>query len=154
MHGTGHWQLEGMSNPPPKSLKDLIFCWLLLGLFPEFSVADGYWSLDPKDSSWAAVHECPDLECCSPGSRYFSFIQQDRFYCGVEDPDLDVDGQVRWGPLTGVIGSVLGLVGLGVIERLIYNFYPSVAVCTTEQSHPWDSLVCCWSDKQPANKQT
>ena len=37
-HGTGHWLLEGVSNPFPAPLGDLIFCLLLLGLFPEFSV--------------------------------------------------------------------------------------------------------------------
>ena len=30
-------------NPPPASREDFSFCWLLLGPFPEFSVADGLW---------------------------------------------------------------------------------------------------------------
>ena len=43
---TGHWLSEGVSNPSPAPLEDFIFCWLLLGPFPEFSVADG---LRPSD---------------------------------------------------------------------------------------------------------
>ena len=39
-----------------------------------------------------------DLLCRSRGSPCFSSIQQDRFDCGVKDPDFDVGGQVRRGP--------------------------------------------------------
>ena len=85
-----------MSNPSPESLWEFIFCWLLLGPFPKFSVADGLRPSDPKDSSKAGVDECLDLlQCCSRDSPCFSSIQQDRFYCGVKDLDVDADGQVR-----------------------------------------------------------
>ena len=58
-----------MSSPCPASLEDRIFCWLLLGPFPEFSAADGLRSLDPKDSSKVGVDECLDLfQCRSRGS--------------------------------------------------------------------------------------
>ena len=62
--GTGHWLSEGVSNPSPVSLEDLIFCWLLLGPFSEFSFADGLRPSDPKDSSMAGVDECLDLLQC------------------------------------------------------------------------------------------
>ena len=52
---TGHWLSEGAFSPSPASLEDVIFCWLLLGPFPEFSVADGLRPSDPKDSSTASV---------------------------------------------------------------------------------------------------
>ena len=85
-----------MPYPSPASVEDFILCWLLLGLFPEFSVADGLKPSDPKDSSKAGVDECLRLlQCCSRGSPCFSSIQQDRFDCGVKYPDFDVDGQVR-----------------------------------------------------------
>ena len=77
--------LEGMSNPSPLSLEEFIFCRLLLGSFPEFFVADGLRTSDPKDSSKAGVDECLDLlQCRNRGSPCFSFIKQDRFYCGVK----------------------------------------------------------------------
>ena len=43
-----------LSNP---SSEDLICRWLLLGLFPEMSVADGLRPSHPKDSSEAGVDE-------------------------------------------------------------------------------------------------
>ena len=47
----------------------------------------------------AGVDERLDLlQCCRHGSSRFSSIQQDRFYCCVEDPDFDIDVQVRLGP--------------------------------------------------------
>ena len=96
MCGTGHWLLEGVSNPSQASLEDFSVCWLLFGLFREFSVADGLSPWDPKDSSKESVDDCLDLlQCRSRGSPCFSSIQQDRFYCCVKDPDFDVDGQVR-----------------------------------------------------------
>ena len=96
---TGHWLLEGVSNPFLASLEDFIFCWLLLVPFPEFSVADGLRPLDPKDFSKAGVDECLYLfQCHSHGSPCFSSKQQHRFYCGAKDPYYDVDGQVWWGP--------------------------------------------------------
>ena len=97
MCDTGHWLSEGVSDPSPVSLEDFIFCWLF-GLFPEFSVANGLRSSDPKDSSMAGVDECLDLpQCRSHGSPCFSSLQQDRCYCGVTDPDFDVDGRFRCG---------------------------------------------------------
>ena len=96
MCDTCHWLLEGVSNPSPASVEDFIFCCLLLGPFPELSVADGLRPSDPKDSSEAGVDECLDLlQCRSHDSPCFSSVQQDRFYCGVKDPDFDVDGRVR-----------------------------------------------------------
>ena len=93
---TGHCLSESVSNLYPVSLEEFIFCWLLLGLFPQFSVADGLRPSDLKDSSEAGVDECLDLLLChSCGSPRFSSIQQDRFHCGVTDPDFDVDGQDR-----------------------------------------------------------
>ena len=93
---TGHWLSEGESNPSPASVEDFIFCWLLLGPFPEFSVADGLRSSDPKGSSKAGVDKCLDLlHCRSYDSPCFSSVQQDRFYCGVKDTDFDVNDQVR-----------------------------------------------------------
>ena len=75
---TGHWLSGGgggggggVSNPTPASLENFIFCWLLLGPFPDL------------------------LQCCSRGSPRFSSIQRERFCCGVGDPDFDVHGQVR-----------------------------------------------------------
>ena len=53
--------LEGVSNLSPASLDDFIFCWLLLGLFPEFFVANDLRPSHPKDSSKAGVDECLDL---------------------------------------------------------------------------------------------
>ena len=93
MCDTGHWLSEHVSIPSPASLEDLIFCWLLVGPFPEFSVADG---LRPSDSFKAGVDECLDfLQCRGHSFPCFSSIQQGRFYCGVKDPDLYVDGQDR-----------------------------------------------------------
>ena len=78
--GTGHWLTKGVSNPSPASLEDVIFCWLLLGPFPEFSVADGLRPSDPKDSSKACVDECLDLlQCRNRSFPCFSSMQQDRF---------------------------------------------------------------------------
>ena len=91
----GHCLSEGVSKPSPVSLEDFIFCWLLLGPFPEFSVADGLRPSDPKDSSETGVDECLDLlQCRSRSSPCFSSIQKDRF-CNTKDPDFDVDCQVR-----------------------------------------------------------
>ena len=45
---TGHWLSEVVSTPSPASLEDFIFCWLLLGPFPEFSFAD---DLRPSDNN-------------------------------------------------------------------------------------------------------
>ena len=60
--------------------QDLIFCWWLLGPFPQFSVADGLRASD-QDSSKAGVNECLDpLQCCSHSSSCFSSIKQGRFY--------------------------------------------------------------------------
>ena len=84
---------RGVSNPSPASLEDFIFCWLLLGPFPEFSVADGLGPSDPKDSSKAGVDECLDLlQCRGGGSPCFSSIQQDRFHWGVKDLDPNNQG--------------------------------------------------------------
>ena len=44
-----------MSNPSTASLEDLIFCWLLVGPFPEFSIADGLRPSGWKYSSEAGV---------------------------------------------------------------------------------------------------
>ena len=78
--GTNHWLSKGVSNPSPASLEDHIFCWLLPGLFPEFSVVDCLRLLDPKYSSKAGVDECLYLnQCCSCGFPCFTSIQQDRF---------------------------------------------------------------------------
>ena len=41
---------------------------------------------------------------------------------------------------------------LGEVERLICNFYLSVAARKIEQIRPWDTLACCWDVKQPTNK--
>ena len=94
--------MQGVSRPSPASLEDLIFagCCLAgvfsIGLFQEFSVAYDFRLSVPKDSSKESVDECLDLlHCHSPGSSCFSSMQQDRFYCCVEDPDFDADGQVR-----------------------------------------------------------
>ena len=50
--GAGHLLSGDESSPPPASLQELIFCWLLLGPFPEFSVADDHRPSDSKDSSF------------------------------------------------------------------------------------------------------
>ena len=34
----GQWLSEGVPNPSPASLEDFIFCWLLLGPFPQWMV--------------------------------------------------------------------------------------------------------------------
>ena len=52
-----HWLSDGVSNPYPASLEDLICC-LLLGPFPDFSVADGLKPSDPKESSKEGIDEC------------------------------------------------------------------------------------------------
>ena len=45
----------------------------------------------------AGMHECPNLlQYRNHGSPCFSSIKHNWFYSGVEDPDLDVDGQIRW----------------------------------------------------------
>ena len=78
MCGAGHWLSEGVSNPSPVSLEDLIFCWLLFGPFAEFSVADDLRPLHPQGSSKVGVDECMDLlQFCSRGCPCFSPIQQD-----------------------------------------------------------------------------
>ena len=93
---TDHWFSEDVPNSSPMSLVDLIFCWLLLGPFPEFSVADGLRSLEPNYSSKVGVDECRDiLQCRSRGSPCFSSIQQFKFYGGVADFNFDVYGHVR-----------------------------------------------------------
>ena len=59
--GTGHWLLEGVSSPHLAALEDLICCWWLLGLLPEFLFVDGLMPEDPKDCSEACVDECLNL---------------------------------------------------------------------------------------------
>ena len=82
-----------------RSLEYPVFCWLLLGSFSGFSVTAGLGPSDPKDFSKVGVDKCLDrLQCRSCGSSCLSSKHQDRFYCGVEDSDFDVDGQVRLGP--------------------------------------------------------
>ena len=95
MCDTGPWLSGGVSNPSPASLEDRIFCWLLLGPFPEFSAPYSLRPSDPKDFSKAGVDECLDLQCRSRVSPCFGSIQRYRFYCGAKDPDFVVDGQVR-----------------------------------------------------------
>ena len=69
-----------VSNPSPASLKDFIFCWLLLGSFPKFPAADGLRSADPKDSSETGADEClKAFQCRNRGSLCFSSTEQDRF---------------------------------------------------------------------------
>ena len=38
------------------------------------------------------------LHCHSRGTPCLRSIHQDKFYCGVKDPDFGVDGQERWVP--------------------------------------------------------
>ena len=52
---TGHWLSEGMPSPSRASLEDLIFCWWLLGPFPEYPVADGLRPAYLKESFTAGV---------------------------------------------------------------------------------------------------
>ena len=84
---TGHWLSEGVSDPSPGSLEDFIFCWLLLGPFPEFSVAGGLRPSDSKDYQSQVLMNVWIFSVAAlvPG---FSSIQQGRFYCGVKDPDF------------------------------------------------------------------
>ena len=49
MCSTNRWPAEGVSDPSPSSFEDLIFCWRLFGLFPEFCVADALRPSDTKD---------------------------------------------------------------------------------------------------------
>ena len=48
----------------------------------------------------------------------------------------------------------VSILWMGEMESLVCNFYLSVAARKIEQIHPWDTLECCWDDKQPINKQT
>ena len=46
----------------------------------------------------------------------------------------------------------VSILWLGDRERLVCNFYLSVAARKIEQIHPWDTLACCRDVKQPTNK--
>ena len=75
----------GAFSQTPSSFEDLIFCWLLVGPFSEFFVA-AY----PIGSEGFFLDRCWWMSLCS------SPTQLDKFYCGVDD--FDVDGHVRCGP--------------------------------------------------------
>ena len=52
--------------------------------------------VNAKDSFKAGVDDCLDLlQHHSRGSPCFSPVQQDMFHCGVDDSNVDVDGQAR-----------------------------------------------------------
>lgn len=78
-----------MSNPPPESLKKVIFHSLLFHLLPQFPVDQ--WILDGTDASEAGDNENLDFlygsGCDSPG---LSSIEQYSVHNSVENPDIDV----------------------------------------------------------------
>ena len=55
--------------------------------------------VNAKGSFKAGDDGCLDLlHHHSPGSPCFSPVQQDMFHCGVDDSNVDVDGQAKRGP--------------------------------------------------------
>ena len=93
--------------------------------FQTSSVADGLRPSDLKDSSKAGVDECLGLlQCCSHGFPCFSSIQQDRFYCGIKDPDFDVDGQLVRPRCSSFGGKLLFLCQFSLL-----HWHLSVLVC-------------------------
>ena len=63
-------------------------------------------------------------------------------------------GTWRYRVSAGTGWGDVSILWLGEMESLICNFCLSVAARKIEQSHPWDTLGCCWDVKQPTNKQT
>ena len=61
----------------------------------------------------------------------------------------------RYRVSTGTDRPAVSTLWPGEVESWICNFYLSVAaIKLSEQICPWDTLVCCWDDKQPTNKRT
>ena len=71
---------------------------------------------------------------------------------------------LQWLPCQepGVIGSALGLVGpvSAYCDWVRWKVWSAASVSVWQhvklsvQIRPWDTLACCWDDKQPTNKQT
>lgn len=73
--------VEGMSNPPPVYLEDVIFHRLLFHSLPQFFVADLVWLMNLEDPSEASVNENLDsLHGSGGGSLGLHSIQQDRIH--------------------------------------------------------------------------
>ncbi len=84
-----------MSNPPPASLKNVVFHWLLFHSLPQFLVSDLIWPMDFEDPSEAGVNENLDfLYGRGGGSPGLSSIQQYRLHNNVKNPDLGVDADL------------------------------------------------------------
>ena len=73
------------------------------------------------------------------------------FKIGTPMATLPSAGGYRVSTGTGQPG--VSILWLGEVERLICNFYLSVAARKIVQIRPWDTLVCCWDVKHPTNKQ-
>ena len=64
--------------------------------------------------------------------------------------------------LPGVIGSALGLVGPVSVycDWVRWKVWSAASISVWQhvklsvQIRPWDTLACCWDDKEPTNKQT
>ena len=79
--GTVHWLSEGVSSPSKASSGDLIFCWLLLGPFPELPVDEGLKPSDPKDFLETGAGECLNvLQCCNCGSPSWKIPQDPQIF--------------------------------------------------------------------------
>ena len=71
-------------------------------------------------------------------------------------PVATLPGASRYRVSTGTGWPGVSILWLGEVERLICNFYLSVAarkkiLKLSKQIRPWDTLACCWDVKQPTN---
>ena len=91
--------VESVIQPSLASLLIFFICRLLLCALPYFFIAESVWQANPKNSSEAFVYERSDFlhggDSDSPG---LVSLKEDRFYDGVEDPELDVDCQAFGSP--------------------------------------------------------
>ena len=90
---------EGVTNPSPASLKDVVFCRLLSRSLPQFLVADGVRPVNLENPFEKGVDECLEfLHVRGSGSPGLGSIESDRLHDGVEDPDLGVGAQICGSP--------------------------------------------------------
>ena len=95
----GCWLPEGVSDPAPLPLQNLLGHWFLSCLLPQIFVWDHIWPSDVIDVPQACVDKCLNLpqHClCLPPS--FASIQQNRLHVGAENAQFGSRADLFGGP--------------------------------------------------------
>lgn len=126
---------KDMSNPPPTSLTDVIFHWLLFSLLPQFLITRYLvWPMDFEVPSEAGVNKNLDLLYGNGGnSPGLVAIQQYRLHNGVENPDLGGVGS-SW--RKAVLALPLGILASASVPPMPVNYTAQVR---EKQSTPYST---------------